>query len=373
MVRVCYFVHDLGDDAVHRRVRMLQDGGAAVTLAGFVRQRAPLAVAGLRPIEFGRTTDGRLARRIGAILTAWFRLAALRKASQGTEVIIARQLETLVLAALARRLFAPASALVYECLDIHRMMLGRSVASRALRWLERRLLARCALLIVSSPAFITNHFGRYPGAPPTRLVENKVLASDVMAVCRRPVHAPWRIGWFGIIRCAISLAILSALVRAQNGRVEVIIRGRPSYRAIPDFDGIAAATPGLRFCGAYDGRGDLARIYGEVHFTWAVDFSQEGGNSRWLLPNRLYEGASHGSVMLARRAVQTGSWLRARGTGVLLDDPVAASLHAYFAALTPAIYSAAAQPIQRQDVVCDTAECQALVADLANLRPTGSG
>jgi hypothetical protein len=58
---------------------------------------------------------------------------------------------------------------------------------------------------------------------------------------------------------------------------------------------------------------------------------------------------------------------------VLLDDPVAVSLDAYFDALTQARYAEAAQPIQWQDVVSDAAECRKFVADLAALSPARSG
>ena len=36
-MRIAYFVHDLSDPAVGRRVRMLRTGGAEVTVLGFRR------------------------------------------------------------------------------------------------------------------------------------------------------------------------------------------------------------------------------------------------------------------------------------------------------------------------------------------------
>ncbi len=175
-----YFAHDLGDAAVGRRVRMLQDGGATVTLAGFRRSAAaPDQVAGMHPVDLGRTVDARLAHRIGSVLLAGLRLRRLRPALQRADVIMARQLEMLLLAWLARGWFARSTPLVFECLDVHRMMLGASATATLLRRLERGLLRGCALLIVSSPAFVTRHFSRYPLLPPVRLVENRVLASEL--------------------------------------------------------------------------------------------------------------------------------------------------------------------------------------------------
>jgi len=45
-------------------------------------------------------------------------------------VFLARNLEILVLAVRARRLYAQEAAVVYECLDIHRMLLSKAQVAR---------------------------------------------------------------------------------------------------------------------------------------------------------------------------------------------------------------------------------------------------
>ena len=344
-MKVTYFAHDLHDPAIARRARMLQEGGAELTLVGFARgDREPGEVAGQHPVLLGRTQDGRLARRAAAIAGAAARLPAWADALAGSDLVMARTLEMLLLASLARRLRAPRAALAYECLDIHRLMLAPGAAGHAMRGLERRLLRRCTGLVVSSPAFLTRHFARYPALPPSILLENKVLASeleDARSAAERPqlpAEPPWRIGWFGVIRCRRSLALLAELVRRLPGRVEVVIRGRPARDAVPEFDQVVADTPGLSFDGAYDRGTELARLYGGVHFTWAIDFYEAGANSDWLLPNRLYEGSLHGAVPLALAGVETGRWLERHRCGVRLTDP-AAELAALFASLEPAAYA----------------------------------
>jgi hypothetical protein len=79
------------------------------------------------------------------------------------------------------------------------------------------------------------------------------------------------------------------------------------------------ASPGVRFLGAY-GPEDLERLYGQVHFTWAIDYFEEGQNSKWLLPNRIYEGCLHGAVPVALDGTETASFLRANGVGIVLAD-----------------------------------------------------
>ena len=286
-MRIAYFVHDLADDAVHRRVRMMRRF-AEVTLLGFRRSDKPVpALDGLETIDLGRTMDARLGQRAIAVLRAAAHGGNWQDRLVGSTIFVARQLEMLALASLARRRIAPRAPLVFECLDIHRLMLTRQPIGITLRMLERHLLQSCSMLIVSSPAFLTNHFARYrPALPPQLLLENKVLAEDVPSgvleqIAQRraagPVPGPpWRIGWFGVIRCSRSLQLLANLVRLLPGVVEVVIRGRPRRNVIPDFDRVAATTPGLSFLGEYDRHTELAAIYGDVHFAWAADFYEAG-------------------------------------------------------------------------------------------------
>ena len=324
-MRVVYFVHDLNDPAVHRRVRMLHAAGAEVALLGFARAAAPACVDGVAPVLLGRTADTRLAQRAAAVLRASLGAPRWRNLVASADLILARQIETLVLASLARRLHARSAPLIFECLDIHRAMASPGAGGRLLRMAERRLLAQCQGLVVSSPHFVSQHFERvHRHLPPVTLIENKVLSSEVeRSVIAEPpgqggrAGPPWRIGWFGVIRCARSLRILADLALAFPGRVEIVIRGRVATSVLPHFDAVIAATPGLSFGGAYDRAHDLPALYGDVHFAWALDFYEAGSNSDWLLPNRLYEAGLFGAVPIACRNVATGAWLEGHGAGVL--------------------------------------------------------
>jgi succinoglycan biosynthesis protein ExoL len=377
-MRLAYFVHDLNDPSVHRRVRMLQAAGASVVLLGFFRGEPPPAIEGVAPVPLGRTRDAALGQRTLAVLNSLLALPRWRGLLAACDAIIARQLETLVLAVVARRLHAPATPLVFECLDIHRLMNAPGPVGGLLRGIEGRLLARCQGVMVSSPDFVGAHFARW-GKVPGRaiLVENKVLAveRDGQAAPMpqaRPPGPPWRIGWYGMIRCARSLRLLADLVLARPGAVQVVIRGRIGQAFQPSFDAVVAATPGLAFEGAYDRRHDLARLYGAVHFAWAVDFTEEGGNSDWLLPNRLYEAGLFGAVPIARSEVATGAWLARRGVGVLLEGDVAAALDAFFGRLDAARHAALARALADRpdsDFLHTTADCVNLVHRLTAVAP----
>ena len=346
-MKVAYFVHDLNDAAVAKRVWMLQQAGAEVRLAGFHRGPAPPAsVCGLKPLDLGRTHDAKLMSRAGSVLGA-LALAPLRGGFMaGTEVVLARNLEAYAVAALARALHAPQARLAYECLDVHRLMLGRGRTSRALRALESGLMKRSQALIVSSPAFLSAYFEPFQHLSQRErlaalLVENKTFPDGTATAALAsipPAGPPWRIGWFGMIRCRRSLDFLCDLVRRRPDLAQVEIRGRPSFTEFEDFERQAAETPGVTFGGPYQ-PDELPALYGGLHFNWSVDYFQDEGNSRWLLPNRLYEGGRLGVPPIARADSQTGRWLKARGLGVVFDRPEA-QLEAYLDALTPETYAA---------------------------------
>ncbi|RWB30881.1 MAG: glycosyl transferase family 1 [Mesorhizobium sp.] len=335
MLHVLYLVHDVSDPAVRRRIIMLKAGGAQVTLVGFRRTASPVAdVEGLRPIDLGATRDGRFAQRLAAVTKAAVSIGSKLGSMPRPDLIIARNLEMLALARRARSAFQATVPIVYECLDIHRLVLRDDFLGKAMRGAERYLARDVMLLVTSSPAFIANYFKPFGQiAAPVELLENKyfepaAVALDDRMVADDPVAPPWRIGWFGALRCRRSLELLAEFSRRLDGRFEIVLRGRPALSEFPDFHGFVEAEPWLSFGGPYRNPEDMATIYREVHFSWAIDFFEQGLNSEWLLPNRLYEGCRFGAVPISMANTETGRFLDRQGIGVLLPQATPEALEA---------------------------------------------
>jgi succinoglycan biosynthesis protein ExoL len=325
-MKIAYFVHNIDDAAVRKRVTMLSLGGAQARLIGFSRfthSGGSENASDSKAVVIGRSSDGKFFQRILVVLRCilWpFDLIGIVKAS---DAILCRNLEMLALGYAIKVLARSRAPLTYECLDIHGKLLGDGLSARVLRRIELFLMNRCQTVITSSPGFIRNYFHaiqNFQGA--ICLVENKVIGGDREIQAARPAGTDgWTIGWFGIIRCRKSLDMLDRLSRALPA-VEVVISGRVAHQEFDDFDATVAANPRLSYTGPFQ-PDDLPDVYGRAHFVWAIDYYEEGENSTWLLPNRLYDSLAFGAVPIALEQVETGQWLTSRDAGVVINAPLA--------------------------------------------------
>lgn len=297
-------------------------------------RRGPAREAGWTNIDLGETSDAAFAQRIGALMRARPILRAEREVLRAGDVFYARNLDMLALAHWARRMSGSPAALVYECLDVHRFMTRNDPLGAVLRGIERRLLADTSAVVISSPAFAREYFDqRQPGRARTLLIENRLpWGFDYGVRAAAPVaHAgPIRIGWFGNLRCRRSLALLLSLADRFPDRVELVLRGSPARTELGDFETALQGRANISFGGRYSWPADLASIYGAVDLVWAGDFHDPGANSKWLLPNRLYEGGYYCAPPIAPADSETGRWIDAHGVGFTLAEPLEETLPNFF-------------------------------------------
>lgn len=337
--RMVYFSHNRRDTAFVRRVQGFVKAGVAITTFSFRRDGEPVSPGpAWSNVDLGHLEHGRFAQRAVLYLKALYAVFANRRAIARADVVYARNLDIFLFAYLAVRLSAPwrsrGVTFVYECLDVHEALIGANWKARVLRYLERRVLAISRLLVVSSPGFMEHFFvpvQRYAG--PHHWIENKLYfgSADVPrdAGVRPRQDAPLTIGWVGIIRCVKTLELLIALARAKPDDVVIRISGLVSYFLLPDFDEQIADVPNIRFEGPYDWPQGLARAYAGVDIVWSQELAWSGGNSDWLIPNRVYEASYFGVPSLSVGATQTSSIVRERKLGYVLSEPTSSALLAF--------------------------------------------
>ena len=327
---IVFFGYDAREPTIIKRIAAFMAEGCEVVGFTFQRERpggGSASAPAWTNVGLGFTVDRNYLLRIPRLILALLRILARRDLLQRADVLYARNIDQALIACAVRGLAQLHVPLVYEVLDIHRVFTRRGLLGRAFRFAERRILVRSALLVISSPRFLTSYFQPIQNyAGPWYLLENKV-APDAgrPAVLRPSAPPPWVIGWSGVLRCRQSLSTLVEIANRLGQRVRIILRGRLSLRDISAADLAAASArcPNLVFDGPYANPADLAAIYGAVHFTWAVDYTDAGFNSDWLVPNRIYEGGLHGAVMLARSGTATGDLVEKFGLGWSFQEPLA--------------------------------------------------
>ena len=329
-MKIAFFGHDASDAAIRRRVVALEAAGYPVT--GFMMRRDEDRPRLWENVDLGQTYDGAYGQRLQAIYQGSEIALRHQDVLRDAGLFYARNLDMLICTIIVRQRLGLAIPVVYECLDVHHLLSQQNVMGLALRAVERRLIRETSLLVYSSPAFEREYFAKhFAGLYQPFLLENRLVPGETLAARLRQASTSsgkLRIGWFGILRCARSLSLLTALAAQYPEDIEIIIRGIPAETQVPDFAAEIAAHPNIHFGGPYEAPQDLDEIYNSVDLVWAGDFYQAGQNSRWLLPNRIYEGGYFATPAIAPAASETGNWVSRREAGFSLPEPLEVSLPA---------------------------------------------
>lgn len=378
-IRIVVFGFDAAEISQIRRIRALRALGHDVV--SFTMRRSNMNVDFLPEwpnVHLFDTDNKRLLRRAFVVAGSIVKMSGHRNAVRSADLIVARNLDMLAIAAAARVMAgADDVPLIYECLDINGALTGMSARSKAMRRAERWLLDQIALLAVSSPGFIRNYFATTQDyAGPWILWENKLAAGS--ALPPRPRTAlrspgPMRLGWVGTIRCAASLALLVKTSQRMAGELELHIHGVVHRHALPDLDAQIAGLPNVTFHGPYDYPYALTAIYGRLDLVWSQDLWQQGGNSDWLLPNRVYEASWCGCPSIAVHGTETGRRVADDGLGWTIARAEPDALVARLGALSHDAIARRAQALldrPESDFVDDGAELQGAI-DFALRRGPG--
>lgn len=342
---IAFFAHERGDARVVKRIAALQDQGRKVLGFTFHRVRdKPELPPAWENIHLGTTYNRRYFQRLWTFLKCIGVLWANRERLGNCAVIYVVNTDNAVLALLGRFFAGRRVPLVLELADIQPAMTGSGMVSKILRAIERAVLKRSALLVTTSPGFVREYFlpvQDYRGE--IFLLENKVYPSRRLPAAEdhdTPVcdGRPWVIGCFGALRCRRSLELMHALALRLGGRVRIVLRGYPAGTIADEFDNLLGDLANFEFGGSYFYPAELAEMYASIDFNWAFDMNDPGGNSAWLLPNRIYEGGCFGVPVIGAKATETGRWIDEHALGWTFAEPLEESLVAFFQSIDPAAW-----------------------------------
>lgn len=320
------FLLSNADNADCRKcIAMLERAGAEVEQLAFRRNDQYL--------DLPRNSECRL---LGEIGSGWNlrRLVRLCKAAprvrrslSKANIVFAFGLDMLMLAWIGRLFLRKRPKLAVEILDIRAVMTGGSMKSWMLRCIEKFLMRRVDLLVLTSPAYFTEYFRDRQGIEDVRylVVENKLVQKEdgiTEVQDRTRQDGKIRIGYWGCIRCERSLLVLERAAELGRGRVRVVIRGT---LVVPVTAAYIAAleerNPWIEYGGPYSSPSDMPDIYGPVDLIWACyPYSEaDTGNYQWARTNRFYEACLFKRPMITQKGTQDDAVNVKEGIGLSVD------------------------------------------------------
>ena len=325
--KIAYFGSDASDTATRRRISQISRS-ANVTAFTFSRRRFSSFTPDWENVDLGYLQDGHYLKRCQILIGSVAKVIAQRAKLVGVGLVIARNLDILALAYFARAIGLYRAPIAYEVLDVRGVLLGTTLKARAMRAIEKFLISKCALLVVSSQGFIDEYFhpiqsynGKYV------LLENKVdletLPNDAKIkdawraddrARQAPAEGRFVLGWIGALRCARSADLLRDIALALPW-LTVRISGKPTYCDEALFRANFSDIPNVEYTGEYPFPTGLYEVYRAVDLVWNYDLSKVGTSGRWLLPNRLYEGGYFGVPHLAETGSETAAYVSRLGIG----------------------------------------------------------
>ncbi|WP_372803205.1 glycosyltransferase [Paracoccus seriniphilus] len=337
-LKVAVFGFDLGEASQIRRIRALLALGCKITSFCQRREGTPDFTPEWENVDLGLVRHGDIKGRSIALGRSVLRAMGHWRSIAEADIFIARNLDLAIIASVTQRLAAMRAGrarapLVYECLDIHDLMTAEGRKGKIIRWAERHILDQAALLVVSSPGFITNYFKSYQDHDgPFAIIENKLWLGTQSSdrPCRPaapvPGDGPLVLGLVGSIRCQTSVELLFRTADLMGDRIRIRFAGALHEHALNNFHQELAKRPNCEWTGRYSYPDGLPDAYAGCDLVWAQDMWQRNTNSDWLLPNRLYEASWCGCPSIGLADTQTGRKIVADKLGWVISDESPAML-----------------------------------------------
>lgn len=310
-----------------KRITMLKQAGYNIEAVAFSRPYHSGRLPDCRVESLGDIESGRYASRLLSMVAV---LPRVRRAIRRNDLVYASGADMALLAIVAG--IGLRQPIVLEVGDIREVQLAPGFAGRLVRWLDKRLVGNCALLVVTAPKFLDTYYRRWLGSEvPAVVIENKLEPEFVDQIARRAQittdygsedskKAPLIIGYFGGLRCEWSWSVLRDLAIAKPDDVHIILAGYPmNPRDLPNK---VLEYNNIEYLGEYRSPQDLPSLYGQVDLVWACyqPIGPNDWNLRWARPNRFYESCLFGKPLVSRAGSCDAAEVERLNIGLVVNE-----------------------------------------------------
>ncbi len=344
---------------VARRAGMLERAGFEVEAMGFERHQGFGRLPDCPVARLGRLPPRRYFSRIPRLL---LRAARVREALRRCDLVYAFGLDMGFLGMVAGA--GRSLPMAMEIADVHGKQVERGPTGWMLRTLEKRILERCRLLVLTTEGY-RPYYREWLGSDVAIMViENKPALEFVQSLsdggapvppaAEPPADGRLRIGWFGRLRDGWTLEVLDELTRRWPERFTAVLAGTPSP-FLKDFARRVAGNPGLEYRGGYEYPEDLPALYRGVDLAMACHSPDIPRG--WSQTNRYYEACLFGKPLVVRAGSRDALGVGEHGIGMVVEARAAgeaaaelggvsssdlARWRSNLAALPPSVYTAGA-------------------------------
>lgn len=301
-----------------KRVELLIRNGVEAEVLAFERRAYPGKVLNCKYSSLGNIKHRNYFSRVLPFIAA---LKKMRKSVKNNQVIYAFGLDMLLLGWISS--IGMQKKMVYEVGDIREVLIGNGIKQRLFRWLERFLLNRISLLIITSEAYLIEYFQKIQRVNNVQylVVENKLDKSWSIKLSNnhdvREKSDSIVIGYFGVLRCVRSWEILKNIAENSGGAFQVYLRGISREINLQESVNYKYVT----YDGPYLVPDDLPNMYNTVDLVWAC-YPYQGsstGNWQWAKTVRFYESCFFKKPVIVQKGTEDSKLVNFYDIGLIVD------------------------------------------------------
>ena len=296
------------------KVKYAISAGRRVALVYMSRPWTPLRMDTLTgatvfrvPVSFHGVGLSRIAHFIGIL--RWLRREVLVHVATGADVYT-DSIDLLAIAQLA----AVGRQLRYrfEVRDLHPLQLGSGPVARAVQFVERCLLRRVSVLVLTSSAHYQSYYrARFAGTP--TYVEN-IPSRAHWSGFRREPSDKFIIGFIGVLRYRQPLETLIAAVKRLNASGLPIHLRIAGGGVLDDLRAFAGDAPYVQFEGPFKYDEEAQRLYADLAIVNSV-YDADGENVRLAISNKFYESQITRIPIMVAEGTHLAELVRTLGIG----------------------------------------------------------
>lgn len=300
------------------RISLLNAEGINCSVLAYERNHYPGKPLPIGFISLGTIKHGAYIHRL---LKFFHSLKLVRKKLRLVHYIYAFGLDMAILGWIASRCINQTIQIVYEVGDIREIFLGSGLVSKVARRIDRFISNQSKIIVVTSSAFAKEYFIKRLKISSVRMfeIENKLdksIIPESSISAHRQDNKKLIIGYYGVIRCQRSWAILKEIIQKSNGKITLDVHGVPIN--IPTFAEDCAKIENINYHGSYVSPDDLQNMYNSIDLVWIVGLHGKD-NHLWAKRCRFYEAGLFKKPMIGQIGTMDGKIIEKYGLGPVFD------------------------------------------------------